>query len=112
MANYMYVRSNTALPHADHNREDWHGYLNDLTDAPEWVGSGAEGVCCHTCRVIVVEYVGADGNEPPAADEPKLYLQCDDCGEVFDSIAIAHAHDCPEGRGDKSWSILTEDEAF
>lgn len=42
-----------AIDHADHNYEEWHAYL--AADAPEWVTGNATGVCCHDCRLIIVE---------------------------------------------------------
>jgi hypothetical protein len=47
--------------------------------------------------------------------EPKWYLKCEDCGEVFDAIDAAAKHgpdDCPDFNIDTTYTIVTEDEAF
>lgn len=45
---------------------------------------------------------------------PELYLRCEDCGDVFDDMAIAkdHEDDCPDKNIDTTWMIVTEAEAF
>lgn len=43
-----------------------------------------------------------------------LYLKCETCGEVFDSIETAQSHqnDCPLDFDQITFSIVTEEEAF
>lgn len=42
----------------------------------------------------------------------QLFLGCDDCGEVFDTIETARNHETPEHEEFPSYTILTEAEAF
>jgi len=52
-----------------------------------------------------------DGDEEATEPEgEKMYLVCD-CGEVFDEIATAYAHNCPSA-GTPEYAILPESEAF
>lgn len=41
------------LPHAHHAWEEWHAYLS--SEYPEWVSANDTGVCCHTCRLVIVD---------------------------------------------------------
>lgn len=55
---YVYripTTSDESILHADHIWEEWHAYVNDITDAPEGVNGDSTGICCHTCQTIVVD---------------------------------------------------------
>ena len=54
---YTYTTTASVLDHADHNVEEWRGYVNDLSDAPEYVNGNSSGLCCHDCQLIIVESV-------------------------------------------------------
>ena len=41
----------------------------------------------------------------------QLFLGCDECGEVFDTLETARAHENLE-HPNPSYTILTEEEAF
>lgn len=43
------------VDHVHHNGEEWHAYLCDLSDDPEWVTGDTSGWCCHDCQLIIVE---------------------------------------------------------
>lgn len=50
-----------------------------------------------------------DGVELTAQDE--FYLECLECGEVFDSLRIAFLHQSKECE-DHLWRIVPEEDAF
>lgn len=54
---YSYARASEERisAHAEHNAEGWHAYVNDLTDAPSYVDGNSTGICCHDCRLIIVD---------------------------------------------------------
>lgn len=54
---YRFVKSTDSpiVAHAEHNVEEWHGYVNDLSDAPEYVNGDSSGLCCHDCRTIIID---------------------------------------------------------
>lgn len=56
---YSFVKRNddNIARHFSHAWEEWHAYLCDLEDAPEWVGDDDCGICCHTCETVIVETV-------------------------------------------------------
>lgn len=54
-------------------------------------------------------------SDPLQPVDERLYLKCEDCGEVFDEIVIAHQHSCRiemDGNVELAFSIVTESEAF
>lgn len=55
MYSYTTSADARAVDHAEHNRESWHAYVNDLSGAPSWVDATATGVCCHDCQLVIVE---------------------------------------------------------
>lgn len=56
------------------------------------------------------------GSKAPMHDDNRssLYLKCEDCGEVFSDLRIAHNHEdeCPDKDIDTTWTIVTEEEAY
>lgn len=54
MWTYVLGTVSDMIPHAYHTWEEWNAYVNDLTDAPEWVDGNDSGLCCHDCQTIVV----------------------------------------------------------
>lgn len=53
--------------HADHTWEEWHAYVS--SNVPEHIGNAASGICCHTCRVIIVDsFAGGLAAELAAAE--------------------------------------------
>jgi hypothetical protein len=64
---YSYSRTESVIAHAAHTWEEWHAYLSDTSDAPEWAQGNARGLCCHSCQLVIVD-VDADGNAIPRED--------------------------------------------
>lgn len=57
---YTHRRAERMIDHADHTWEEWHAYVCDLTDAPEWVTGDSTGLCCHTCELVIVDQAPTD----------------------------------------------------
>jgi hypothetical protein len=55
---YRFTTHAAVTDHADHVWEEWHAYVCDLSDAPEWVTGDMSGLCCHTCQLIIVDDFG------------------------------------------------------
>lgn len=49
---YTFVTGD-AVAHSDHIWEEWSAYLS-CGDLPETVDRNAAGICCHTCRTIIL----------------------------------------------------------
>lgn len=52
MSAYTYT-TGSPVSHAAHTWEEWHAYL--AAELPEDVSRDATGICCHTCKVVVVD---------------------------------------------------------
>ena len=52
MTDYAFS-AGSAVDHADHIWEEWHAYLS--ADVPADVDPNAMGICCHTCRTVVID---------------------------------------------------------
>lgn len=55
MANTLTGQTDNMLTHAAHNFEEWHAYLSCDDEMPDWISGNDHGLCCHDCRVIVVD---------------------------------------------------------
>lgn len=69
---YTYTRTGQLVDHADHNWEEWHGYLDANLHEEQVIALGLDldgndtGVCCHTCHLVLVE-----DRTPPAPVKPR-----------------------------------------
>lgn len=52
---YRFVTLESFTPHSNHMWEEWHAYVNDLTDAPDFVTGDSAGICCHTCQLVIID---------------------------------------------------------
>jgi hypothetical protein len=108
--------------------DDWENHLEVCPQSPA-VGTLPDGEVFKPTGLNRHGYNAAGmpaGVEPKAADEPKPYLRCQDCGEVFDAIDTALGHDkdvrelmdddqphLPVEHGPSTgYDIVTEEEAF
>lgn len=94
---YGYTSTGTGVAHADHIGEEWHGYLNDISDAPAYVDGNSTGWCCHTCELVCVDMPGLPVGLV-RVDTPNLpgatRIRCTSCGCHVDADHQPDGDDC------------------
>lgn len=94
MTTYTYSHTATVADHADHVWEEWHAYVCDTAEGPEYVNGDSAGLCCHTCRLIIVE-TGRPAPEYVITDCAEHGVKVTGDGKSHATyVALAHAcHD-------------------